>query len=254
MKNDTNMVKMFKNLRVYLIRREFSQPTRHYDKTQLNLMNEVCILVDQNDSCIGSASKKDCHLIENINKNMLHRAFSVFLFDSNKRLLLQQRSLHKITYPNHWTNACCSHPLYIESEMDTKDDIGIKNAARRRLSYELGIAMSELDVNSFNFLTRIQYKAENVPKDGIFGENEIDYVLFLNGDYHLHSNKNEIKDTRYFTMYELKEFLEEEKDGNSGVLLTPWFKLICDKFLFKWWSNLDKIESFKDHKNIHRFV
>lgn len=71
---------------------------KKYDQTQLNLLNEKCILVDHDDNYIGSETKKNCHLLENINKGMLHRAFSVFVFDSNKRLLLQQRSLHKITY------------------------------------------------------------------------------------------------------------------------------------------------------------
>jgi isopentenyl-diphosphate delta-isomerase len=82
---------------------------------------------------MGSVTKKDCHLLKNINKGMLHRAFSVFLFDSNKRLLIQQRSLRKITFPNHWTNTVCSHPLYAGEEMEESNDfIGIKRAAKRR--------------------------------------------------------------------------------------------------------------------------
>ena len=234
-------------------KKNLSKMSKQYDQTQLNLMNEMCILVDENDVPIGSASKKDCHLLQNIDtKKMLHRAFSVFLFDSQKRLLLQQRSLHKITYPNHWTNTCCSHPLHIESEMESNNHMGIKQAAKRRLNYELGI--SSLEADSVHYLTRIHYKAENIPRDGVFGEHEIDYVLFVKGDFKIEPNSNEVKATRYLTMYELKEFLEEEKDQNSGILLTPWFKLICERFLFDWWANLDNIDSLIDHKKIHRFV
>ena len=79
-----------------------------HDQQQLSLLNEKCILVDQNDNILGSETKKNCHLITNINKGMLHRAFSIFIFDSQNRLLLQKRSAQKITYPSHWTNTCCS--------------------------------------------------------------------------------------------------------------------------------------------------
>ncbi|CAF0755156.1 unnamed protein product [Brachionus calyciflorus] len=225
-----------------------------YDQTQLNLMSENCILVDENDKQIGSETKKNCHLIKNINNGMLHRAFSVFLFDTNNRLLLHQRSLHKITYPNHWTNTCCSHPLFTPDEIDTSNNhIGVRRAAKRRLVYELGMNESKLNENELNFITRIQYKAENVPRDGVFGENEIDYVLFLKGDYEFNINTNEVKMIKFFTMYELKEFLNEANNENSSVQITPWFKLICDKFLFKWWTKLDDLKSIQDEKNIHKF-
>jgi hypothetical protein len=70
-----------------------------YDDEQIRLMDEVCIVLDENDKPIGSASKKICHLMTNIDKGLLHRAFSVFLFDKEKRLLLQQRADEKITFP-----------------------------------------------------------------------------------------------------------------------------------------------------------
>ena len=83
------------------------------DAEQERMMNtEHCILVDENDNIIGHDSKKNCHLMTNGLK--LHRAFSVFLFDSKKRLLLQKRSLDKITFPNYWANTCCSHPLHVD--------------------------------------------------------------------------------------------------------------------------------------------
>ena len=89
---------------------------KQHDHTQVELLKEPCILIDTEDNCIGPETKKNVHLLENINKkNMLHRAFSVFIFNSNKEMLVTQRSIYKILFPNHWTNACCSHPLHVES-------------------------------------------------------------------------------------------------------------------------------------------
>lgn len=74
---------------------------------------DTCVLVDPRDNILGSASKADAHLFNSNQPNgRLHRAFSVFLFDSQKRLLLQRRADSKITFPGVWTNTCCSHQLY----------------------------------------------------------------------------------------------------------------------------------------------
>jgi isopentenyl-diphosphate delta-isomerase len=70
-----------------------------YDEEQVRLMDEVCIVIDANDKPIGSGSKKTCHQMVNINQGLLHRAFSVFLFDKDNKLLLQQRASEKITFP-----------------------------------------------------------------------------------------------------------------------------------------------------------
>lgn len=64
------------------------------------------------------------HLMTNINQGMLHRAFSVFLFNTRGELLLQQRSDSKITFPAYWTNTCCSHPLYFPEEMVDENQLG----------------------------------------------------------------------------------------------------------------------------------
>jgi isopentenyl-diphosphate delta-isomerase len=80
--------------------------TAALDATQLSMMNdEYCILVDDHDVCIGKASKKDCHLntnIESPTNPLLHRAFSVLLFDKDGRLLLQRRASEKITFGDYW--------------------------------------------------------------------------------------------------------------------------------------------------------
>lgn len=112
------------------------------------------------------------HLMPNIDKGLLHRAFSVFLFDSKKRLLLQQRASEKITFPDLWTNTCCSHPLGIPGETGAELDaaiLGVKRAARRKLEQELGIKPEQVPLEKFEFLTRIYYKA---PSDGKWGEHE----------------------------------------------------------------------------------
>lgn len=108
----------------------------------------------------------------NIDKGLLHRAFSVFLFDSNKRLLLQQRATEKITFPDMWTNTCCSHPLGIPGETGSELDaavMGVKRAAQRKLDHELGIKAEQVPLDKFEFFTRIHYKA---PSDGKWGEHE----------------------------------------------------------------------------------
>jgi isopentenyl-diphosphate delta-isomerase len=82
--------------------------------------------VDEKDNVVGHDSKYNCHLMEKIEaENLLHRAFSVFLFNSKNELLLQKRSATKVTFPLVWTNACCSHPLYRESELIQEGHLGM---------------------------------------------------------------------------------------------------------------------------------
>ena len=117
-----------------------------FDGEQVRLLSEECILVDENDQAIGSDSKKNCHLNTGIDAGKLHRAFSVFLFNSEGKLLLQQRSASKITFPEKWTNTCCSHPLYRPEELEEMEWMGVKRAARRKLNHELGIPMEQVCV------------------------------------------------------------------------------------------------------------
>ncbi len=110
--------------------------------------------------------------MKNIEAGLLHRAFSVFLFDSNNKLLLQQRAHEKITFPDMWTNTCCSHPLDEPGETGVGSEAveGAKRAAQRKLFQELGIKDQEVPLDKFQFLTRIHYKAPC--GDGIWGEHE----------------------------------------------------------------------------------
>ncbi|KZF23134.1 isopentenyl-diphosphate delta-isomerase [Xylona heveae TC161] len=219
-----------------------------YDEEQIRLMEEVCIVLDENDVPIGSASKKICHLMKNIDMGLLHRAFSVFLFDSENRLLLQQRASEKITFPDMWTNTCCSHPLGIPGETGAELDaaiLGVKRAAQRKLNQELGIKAEQVPLEKFDFLTRIHYKA---PSDGKWGEHEIDYILFIKTNVDLDINPNEVRDTCYVSAQKLKDMF-----ADSSLKFTPWFKLICETMLFEWWEHLDQgLDKYKGEKEIRR--
>jgi len=203
-----------------------------YDFEQAKLMDERCIIVDEDDKPLGALDKKTCHLMENINKGLLHRAFSAFVFHPvSGKLLIQQRATEKITFPDMWTNTCCSHPLDdFEEEKVEKDQLGVKVAARRKLEHELGIPRDQTPIDVMQYLTRIHYLA---PSDGLWGEHEVDYILFICADVTVTPNPNEIRDHKYVSKQELIEMFEA-----PGNLFTPWFKLIARDFLFGWWDAL----------------
>ncbi|XP_008218450.1 PREDICTED: isopentenyl-diphosphate Delta-isomerase I [Prunus mume] len=230
-------------------------PDAGMDAVQRRLMFEdECILVDENDRVVGHDTKYNCHLMEKIeSENLLHRAFSVFLFNSKNELLLQQRSATKVTFPLVWTNTCCSHPLYRESELIDEDSLGVRNAAQRKLLDELGIPAEDVPVDQFIPLGRILYKA---PSDGKWGEHELDYLLFTVRDVNVHPNPDEVADIKYVNQEQLKELLRKADAGEEGLKLSPWFRLVVDNFLFKWWDNVEKgtIKEAADMKTIHRLT
>merc|ERR1719502_58703 len=122
------------------------EQTNQWDGTGMSqedfMYKDECITLDDNDMVTGHANKYVTHTF-NVEqpRGILHRAFSVFLFDEQGRLLLQQRASTKITFPNVWTNTCCSHPLYgyEPSEVDDPESVakgrvpGVINAAIRKL-------------------------------------------------------------------------------------------------------------------------
>ncbi|XP_077226984.1 isopentenyl-diphosphate Delta-isomerase I-like [Tasmannia lanceolata] len=223
------------------------------DAVQKRLMFEdECILVDEEDHVIGHDSKYNCHLMEKIeSENLLHRAFSVFLFNSKYELLLQQRSAAKVTFPLVWTNTCCSHPLYRESELIEENFLGVKNAAQRKLFDELGIPAQDLPVDQFTPLGRMLYMA---PSDGKWGEHELDYLLFIVRDVTVNPNPDEVANIRYVNQEELKELLRKADGGEEGIKLSPWFRLVVDNFLPKWWDHVEKgtLHAAADMKTIHK--
>ncbi|KAK6454915.1 isopentenyl diphosphate:dimethylallyl diphosphate isomerase [Scheffersomyces xylosifermentans] len=234
-----------------------------HDEEQIRLMEELCIVLDNDDKPVGAGTKKLCHIMDNINDGLLHRAFSVFSFNEDGKLLLQQRADEKITFPGMWTNTCCSHPLCVPSELgitSTSDSSeinqlsaavkGAKNAAQRKLEHELGIPYEDSPLHKFQYLTRIHYKSASGDETSKWGEHEIDYILILQtkNDITINANYNEVKDYKYVSAEELKAMFEDK-----SLVFTPWFKLICQTFLFKWWASLDSLEQFKDEE-IHRLL
>lgn len=209
-------------------------------------LEEKCIVVDENDNAIGQATKRDCHRVQKDGSLMLHRAFSVFLFNSKGDILLQERSPTKITFPGHITNACCSHPLFeIDHERNETNALGVKLAAKRRLNYELGVPIDQTEIDDFHYLTRIHYQATD---DNIWGEHEIDYILFLKKDVDIIPNTDEVNDVKFVSQKDFDKFIKNLKGP-----ITPWFRLIVKNCLHEWWKNLDNLEKFKDHLNIQRF-
>jgi len=215
------------------------------DPIQRQLLAEECILVNKDDGVLGHDSKKNCHLVQANGDILLHRAFSVFLFNTKGELLLQKRSKVKVTFPSMYTNTCCSHPLFRNDEMTENEALGVKVAAQRRLYEELGIPKEDVPLDAFQYLTRIHYKATS---NSIWGEHEIDYIFVIQRDVTIHPNPNEIDDVRYVTLEKLHEL-----KNRDDVQLTPWFKLILESGkLPLWWKNLNNLKPFADHDTIHR--
>ena len=160
--------------------------------------NEKLILVDQDDREIGSLDKAACHH----GAGVLHRAFSLFIFDAAGELLLQQRSTSKRLWPLYWSNSCCSHPRLGE----TMDE-----ATSRRLREELGIE-AELE-----FVYKFAYEARF---DASGSENELCWVYLGRTDRRIAPNKSEIAATRAISAERLQRELEKNPRD-----FTPWFKL-----------------------------
>lgn len=215
----------------------------HYHTEQL-------IMVDENDTALGPISKGESHSIETVRKSIYHRALSLLIFDEQDRFLLTQRAACKITFPNYFTNACCSHPLYKDQELeDDGDAIGVKRAVIRRSIFELGLKESDLSLAELKFVNKLAYRA--VSDGGKWGEAEIDYIFILKKNVELRPNPEEVQSYRYVTRSEMRELLtkQEEKD----VRITPWVKLLGRELLFKYWDNLQNLDKVAQPQTIINF-
>lgn len=166
-------------------------------------MIENVILVDQYDNEIGIMPKMEAHL-----EGKLHRAFSVFIFNSRGELLLQQRALDKYHSGGKWTNTCCSHPRLGEETIV---------AAHRRLQEEMGMKC-ELHYG-FNFI----YQADFL--DGI-AEHEFDHVFFGLSDEQPIINTSEVAAYQYIKMEDLEQDINQNPDK-----YTAWLKICFSKVL-----------------------
>jgi len=161
---------------------------------------DLVILVDEQDHEIGQMPKLAVH-----QQGLLHRAFSIFIFNGEGELLLQQRAMNKYHSPGLWTNTCCSHPRPNEA---------IEQAASRRLMEEMGMRC-EL-TKQFNFTYKAQFP------NGLI-EHEFDHVFFGLSDHAPQANPNEVGDWRYSTLEALHADIASSPDE-----FTPWLQ-VCLK-------------------------
>ena len=159
------------------------------------------ILVDENDQPIGSMEKIEVH-----QKALLHRAFSVFVFNEKREMLLQKRAAGKYHSPGLWTNACCSHPQPGQETIP---------AATKRLQEEMGFT-THLE-KAFDFV----YKA---PFDNGLTEYEFDHVLMGNYSGTIIPHPEEVADYCFQSLSEIKKLLQTNPDA-----YTVWFKIAFPK-------------------------
>lgn len=159
---------------------------------------EQLILVDRDDNEIGHLSKAECHA----GSGVLHRAFSLFIFDPQGRLLLQQRSRSKPLWPLYWSNSCCSHPRRGET---------MAAATRRRQREELGIEAK------LEYLYKFIYQADF---GDLGAEHELCWVFIGCSGQPVRAHPDEVADWRFVAPEELDAELERRPDG-----FTPWFKM-----------------------------
>jgi isopentenyl-diphosphate delta-isomerase len=127
--------------------------------------------------------------------------------------------------------------------------LGTKKAIQRKLYQELGIKDSAYLPENLQFLTKIHYFSKY---DSHWSEHEIDYIFILKSSVNLDDlNFNEVEDVEWISKEKLKDILNQKVDGVD--IVTPWFRLICSRFLFEWWECLDNLEQFMDNK-IHSFI
>ena len=166
---------------------------------------EYVVLVDINNNVLETAPKLETHN----NNTPLHRGFSVFLFNKEGKLLIQQRSSKKKTWPKIWSNSCCGHPMLNESNID---------ACKRKLKFELGIITDKI----CNILPNFSYKVE---KDNIV-ENELCPVLIAFSNQKPIINNDEIEDISWLTW---EEFLKDIK--NNPTKYSKWCILEVNELL-----------------------
>lgn len=162
---------------------------------------EQVILVDSDDNQVGVMNKLEAH-----EKALLHRAFSVFVFNSKGEMLMQQRALSKYHSRGLWTNTCCSHPRQNEETLD---------AANRRLQEEMG--MQAVLKHQFHFIYRAPLE------DGLW-EHELDHVFFGTSDDEPQINREEVESWKYMKVAELDEDMKYHPER-----YTAWFKIIFER-------------------------
>ncbi|MBI2259489.1 MAG: isopentenyl-diphosphate Delta-isomerase [Flavobacteriia bacterium] len=166
-------------------------------------MEEKLILVDENDNVIGTSNKLEVH-----QKGLLHRAFSILIFNTKGELLIQKRAVEKYHSKGLWSNTCCSHPIEGENE---------QNTINKKLKQEMGI------VTEVQFAYHFIYKIE---LDNGLIENELDKVYIGEYEGEIKANPLEVSDFKWIGLELLrKEMASRPRD------YTHWFKIIVNEHL-----------------------
>ena len=170
---------------------------------------EALVLVDEADQHVGYLSKALCHQ----GRGVLHRAFSLLIFNDYGELLIQQRAATKRLWPLYWSNSCCSHPRGVET---------LEAATQRRLREELGIGCP------LQFLFKFQYQAQF---DATSAEHELCSVFIGRSGDRIKVNSEEIQDWRWIS----PTALQREIAAHGSAYFTPWF-------LLEW------VQTWRDHR------
>mmetsp|Transcript_41088 Transcript_41088/g.66152 ORF Transcript_41088/g.66152 Transcript_41088/m.66152 type:complete len:568 (+) Transcript_41088:170-1873(+) len=185
---------------------------------------KTCIVVNEDDETQYIGKLAECH----IRPMTLHRAFSLFIFDEEGRLLLQQRAKTKYTFPLAWTNTVCSHPRNEEKPMEEWIDIRVQD--------ELGWKIKDIQTR-LRPVGKLTYSAFS---DFKYGEKEVDTLYFLqikNGEKEdLHFNRDEVEAIDWVEPSRLLDMMT-----NDLKLLTPWFRAIANGFGHPFYNNIRKV-------------
>ena len=162
---------------------------------------DYVILVDDKDNPVGKMEKQEAHV-----KGVLHRAFSIFIFNKNNELMLQQRALSKYHSPGLWTNTCCSHPRENEKTLE---------AAHRRMMEEMGFDCDLEEAFTFTYKSDV---------GGGLTEHEFDHVFFGRSEIKPKINREEVNDWKYMGMKNIREDMNEHPEK-----YTVWFRIAFDE-------------------------
>ena len=208
------------------------------DAAQASLMAEAVIAVAEDDSVIGPMSKLEAHQ----GAGHYHRAFSVLLFNTKGEMLLQQRSSDKVTFPNVWANACCSHPLHSPEELELENAMGVKRAAVRKLEQELGIDPAQVSTDDMVYMTKMRYSAR-MNEEWI--ERELDHIIVMCADVEINPNPNEVANTLWVDHDKMEAMLLEERAADQAI--APWFRCIAARIMKpSWWSAFNDKDALVD--------
>ncbi len=180
----------------------------------MNERSEELILVDQRDAVIGYAGKGECH----DGAGLLHRAFSVFVFNSKGLLMMQKRAAAKRLWPGFWSNSCCSHPRRGEN---------IPAAGRRRVREELGLSVE------VSYLYKFEYQARYAEAGS---ENELCWVLLARSDDSVSVDPREVAEWKFVSPSEVDEQVTSNPEHYA-----PWFKMEWAAIRDRHWITVEQL-------------